>query len=175
MSKRSWPRARSRASTGRLGGSAVASALPCLPWKKSGSVSRCPRATVPSGNWRADMPSAKNFDSRSGRYLGWLCMSCRQPAADSAASASIAAERCAVRTLRRGERSLVGRALPAVFVSILNFGDLRRVEAGQETPRLVAIEAGVARLDAEEVAIARREAEARRVEHRVVRRGQAVE
>src|SRR4051812_4943178 len=33
-------------------------------------------------------PSAKNSEGRSGMYLGWSCMSCRQPTAASAAAES---------------------------------------------------------------------------------------
>src|SRR5262245_39984083 len=59
--------------------------------------------------------------------------------------------------------------------SVLNVGDLRRPEPRQELPGPLRVEARVGGLDAEEVAVLRRRREARRVEHRVVRRGQPVE
>src|SRR5687767_3122836 len=53
--------------------------LSFFPVKNAASSSSVPRATVPSTSGRALDPSAKNVVELSGRYFGWLCMSCRQP------------------------------------------------------------------------------------------------
>src|SRR5216684_4613440 len=45
---------------------------------KSSSLASEPRATVFSTSGRSERPSSKNGEGESGRFLGWLAMSCRR-------------------------------------------------------------------------------------------------
>src|SRR3954471_17748420 len=85
-SNRSCPRAITFASIGN--GNAVASLPFSLPPYSSGSSFRWPRATVPATIGRAESESEKKADCRSGVYLGWSCVSCRQAVESAAAIAS---------------------------------------------------------------------------------------
>src|SRR5947209_1836012 len=49
------------------------------PVRKCLSACKCPRATVPGTNGRADRPSAKKVLGSSGRYFGCLAICCWQP------------------------------------------------------------------------------------------------
>ena len=73
-----------------------------------------PRATVPSTGARAERPSAKKVDSRSGMYFGWSCMSCRHPVSPSSANTTINAE-----TAERAEPGLSLRAPRASAVIVV--------------------------------------------------------
>src|SRR5436190_17220143 len=161
MSKRSWPRAITRASIGN--GKAVASSLPALPVYISASSRRCPRATVPSTSGRADRESPKNVDSRSGTYFGWSCMSWRHAAKTRHAATEDTKD--TKDTEDAGER----RGL------VRNCGDLPRTEGRQELARPFEVEFRVGGLDAEEEAVPARQRETRHVEYRVIRLRQAVQ
>src|SRR6185503_14118284 len=146
MLKRSWPRWSSAGVTGK-GISATGLLLASRPVNTTPSR-RSPRATVWAGIGRAPWPSAKKVLSPSVFTLCWLCMFCRQPAAASKARPAAP---------QRRTRFLVR-----------NVGHLARVQVGEEAPGGVGMELGVERLDHQEVAVARRQGEARHVEHRVV-------
>src|SRR5712692_4797871 len=45
---------------------------------KSSSLASEPRATVFSTSGRSERPSSKNDEGASGRFFGWLAMSCRR-------------------------------------------------------------------------------------------------
>src|SRR6185369_10684956 len=111
-------------------------------------------------------------------------MFCRQPAAvrQTAAARARAAQRPGVETpgcsgfrpSGEGRRAPAGRddLQPGVstpgracnFDSVCNVGYLARVEVQEEAPGRVVIELRIARLDHQEVAVARRESETRHVE-----------
>src|SRR5262249_818221 len=94
-------------------------------------------------------------DPRRFLYLGWSCMSWRQAAARTTTPTPTAAR--------------------SRFTLLLHVHDDPRPQLRQKRPRLVVVELRVARLDAEEEAVLRREGEARGVEDRVVRHRQAVQ
>src|SRR5437899_6814907 len=156
MSKRSWPRAITRASIGK--GKTVASHSPALPVYISASSRRCPRATVPSTSGRADRESPKNVDSRSGTYFGWSCMSWRHAAKTRHAATEDTKE------TKDTEEWAQERLAPFVtfvpFASsflIRNCGDLPRTEGRQELARPFEVEFRVGGLDAEEEAVPARQ------------------
>src|SRR5229473_3124735 len=63
---------------------------------KSSSLASEPRATVFSTSGRSERPSSKNDEGASGRFFGWLAMSCRrysQPAPQTRQAAAQAAAR----------------------------------------------------------------------------------
>src|SRR4051812_31187912 len=160
-SNRSCPRAMTFASIGN--GKAVASLPFSLPPYSSGSSFRWPRATVPATIGRADSESEKKADCRSGVYLGWSCMSCRQAVESAAASARIASPRTEEQVQFWGE------------VSIRNGCHLPGTERFEEGARALEMEPRIARLDAQEEPVAAGEREPRHVEHRVIRLRQAVQ
>src|SRR5688500_1717546 len=148
MLYRSCPRFRSASVI--WNGSSFTGWFATLPVKNPSSSCSVPRATVPSTSGRALEPSAKRVLGRSGRYFGWLCMSCRQPAAATRQNA-------AARSLR------------------LDLIDFPCSEALEKCPSPLPVEAWIVRFDRQEQAVlARMFAEALDVEHRVVRHRQPV-
>src|SRR5882672_9469383 len=103
---------------------------------------------------RAERPSPKKSVAPSGSYLGWSCMSCRQPAASTAETSDMSEMRVI--------------AAERIFL-VLHLFDHPRGQPLEEAAGVLAIEHRVGRLDAEEEAIACGQREARHVEHRVVR------
>src|SRR5437868_11331688 len=76
---------------------------------------------VPSTGMRSLRPSAKNSEGRKGMYLGWSCISCRQPAIASAAAESAKAP-----NVRRGLiRHLPHAVRPQIFQK---FARIRGIE-----------------------------------------------
>src|SRR3954471_860954 len=142
-SNRSCPRAITFASIAN--GKAVASLPFSLPPYSSGSSFRWPRATVPATIGRADSESEKKADCRSGVYLGWSCMSCRQAVESADASATIASARTvAARFTTKDTRDTKGE----VF-SVRNGCHLPGTERFEEGARPFEMEPRVARLDAQ--------------------------
>src|SRR4051812_17579311 len=138
MSKRSCPRCMSS----RV--SATGSSLTNLPSVPSPayialSSRKNPRATVSAGGWRAFCPFGKKGPSESGFTLAWSYISLRHAAAS------------------------VTTPIATMALS-LDIAHLHGLEAEKEEVRVLAVELGVARFDAEEVAIARGEGEALHVE-----------
>src|SRR5262245_59184233 len=105
-------------------------------------------------------------------YFGWLCMSCRQPATETLRAQSSIGHRAteARRNTGRGLGDSVAKMLRvSVAASIRNGGHLSRVEGLHESSRPFQIEFRVARLNAQEKAIAARQREPRYIEDRVIR------
>src|SRR5919108_5252451 len=147
MLKRSCPR--SSTSFVTANGNSETNIAPFLPVKKAASVCSVPRATVPSTSGRALDPLLKKSLDRSGRYFGWLCMSCRQPVSamtDNAAAMSL----------------------------VLDFIDLSRSQGLEKLERLHAVELRIRGLDREEQLVLARANERRHVEDRVIRHRQPV-
>src|SRR4029453_5612996 len=119
---------RSRTSAVRAKGSASTASAPAFPVKNAASSCSVPRPIVPSTTGLALDVSLKNMLSRSGIALGWLCMSCLQPAAAS----------------RRSPTSRPRLALRLAFI------DLARIQRLQEIQRLHAVELRVRRFDEQE-------------------------
>src|SRR5439155_14089019 len=157
MLKRSCP----RKSSARVSGTGrVATNIPSGPmavWKTRWARSS-PRATVPSTGGRAPDPSSKKSLSASGFTFGWLNMSWRQAA-----------------TATHRARTAPARHARPAPASGLDIEHSARAEIGEKGPRRRLVELRVLGLDAQEVAVPARQREARNVEHRMVRRRQAVQ
>src|SRR5262249_52372683 len=151
--KRSCPRSSTSWVTGN--GSSLTNSAPFLPVKKAASVCSVPRAMVPSICGRALDPFEKNALARSGRYFGWLGMSCRQPAA---ATGSAGGATAPPKPWRR-------RASPD---SVFDFIDLSWSERLQELERPRAIELRIVGFDGQEELVLAGACERRHVEHRVI-------
>src|SRR5688572_14556362 len=148
MLYRSCPRFRSASLIGN--GSSFTGWFATLPVKNPSSSCSVPRATVPSTSGRALEPSANSVLGRSGRYFGWLCMSCRQPAAATRQNA----------------------AANSLWLDLIDFPCS---EALEKCARPVAVELWILRFDREKKTIlAGVFAKAFDVEHRVVRHRQPV-
>src|SRR5215213_612615 len=175
MLKRSWPRFSTVSSA--LNGSSATGALPVLPVKNASLSCSVPRAMVPSISGRALPPSAKNAVPRSARYLGWLCMSCRQPATPAIESA--ATHSATILPADAGSPALVGRrreprtADRAPRMSVCDFIDVPRTQPLQEVRGALPIEFRVGRFDGQEESLGAADLrEARHIEHRVIRHRQ---
>src|SRR5258708_2863894 len=131
MLKRCSPR--SSTSAVSANGRASTTVAPLFPLKNAASPWSVPGATVPSTSGGALEPFLKNMLSRSGIAFGWLCMSCRQPAAARKPSAMRA----------NGQRRTANAVLR------LNFVHLAGVEPLQEIARLQAVGILIGRLDQE--------------------------
>src|SRR5215471_7883573 len=152
-----------RSSTSAVSGNGNAStSVPFVfPVKNAASSCSVPRATVSSTSGRALDPFAKNMLSRSGIAFGWLCMSWRQPAANTTSAANTSAR-------------LVPRA--SCLGLWLNFRYLARVEPLEKVHRVLLVEFRIRRLHEQEEPVAARVfGEALHVEHGVVRHRQAVQ
>src|SRR5207249_5793263 len=143
--KRSSPRSRSLRSTvrGKL--------FESFGTKSSSSASE-PRATVFSTGGRSERPSPKNSEGESGRFFGWLAMSCRRysqpPPKIREATAQAAA--------RQHEVLVKG-----------HLGDMVRVNFLEEPGAFFQVEVRVLGLDANKKAVRRRVRETRDVENRM--------
>src|SRR5437763_3183288 len=111
---------------------------------------------VPSTGMRSLRPSAKNSEGRNGMYLGWSCMSCRQPAIASAAAESARAP-----NVRRG----LIRHLPHMI----------RAQLFQELARIRRIKLFVDALHAKIKLVARSVLEFHDVEQRMIRLRQSIQ
>src|SRR5262249_9582787 len=109
-----------------------------------------PRATVSGGRGRALCPLAKNWLSESGLVFAWSYIS-----------------------LRHAKRERASIAAPSALG--VDIGHLHRLDAQKKEMGSLAIELRIARLEAEEIAVARCEREAANVEDRVVRLRKAVQ
>src|ERR1051325_654563 len=139
MSYRCWPRSSTLAVSGS--GSASTSAPFSFPVKNAASSCSVPRATVSSTSGRALEGFLKNMLSRSGIAFGWLCMSWRQPAADSSTAANTSP-----RLMPRAPR----------LASRFNFAHPRRIQSLQEVHRLLLVELRIRRFNEQETPIAAR-------------------
>src|SRR5712692_1209910 len=127
---------------------------------KSSSSASEPRATVFSTSGRSERPSSKNGEGVSGRFFGWLAMSCRrysQPALKTRQAAAQAA-------MRQREVLVIG-----------HLGNMMGVEALQKARGLRQMKLPVAGLDANKKAVRGCMREAVDVENRMVRLGQPIQ
>src|SRR5216684_2171689 len=127
---------------------------------KSSSLAREPRATVFSTSGRSERPSSKNGEGESGRFFGWLAMSCRRysqpPPKIREATAQAAA--------RQREVLVKG-----------HLGNVVRLEALHEARGVLQMKLRIASFDANEEAVRGCMREAMHVENGMVRLRQAVQ
>src|SRR5262252_5848769 len=98
-----------------------------------------PRATVFSRTGRTDRPSAKKPLADSGRFFGWLAMSCRTNSSQPESASVQSAAKTSVDAL----------------ILIAHLGDVLGVDALQETRCLFQVEFRIVGLDAQKEFVVR--------------------
>src|SRR2546426_11566638 len=104
---------------------------------------------------RSERRSSKKSDGESGLAFGWRAISCAQPPRTRRAAKAPASANPRRRAWRR-------------TLLIEHLGQIVRLQTLQELRSLHAIELRIARFDAEEKAVVRRQGEARSIEHRMM-------
>src|SRR5712664_4376658 len=127
---------------------------------KSSSLASEPRATVFSTSGRSERPSSKNGEGESGRFLGWLAMSCRRYSQPEPKTRQTAAQAAT----RKRDALVIG-----------HLGNMMRVQALEEARGVRHMKLWVAGLNANKETIRRCMREAMHVENRMMRLGQPVQ